>query len=178
MIASKSARFLLRGQDPVLRTNFSFMFLLLKLFIFFPDFVLCLCPVLSFSFFFRSFPNGIKVDHYRSLLVLIFSSKKCEMAKNNHPRLNEEARGYCILPCHERCACSMYVFVQTKMGFARGCYSLITTNFTIPRVTRSRFRMYQERFACSKYVFLLAKGVFPCGCYSLITHHYQLHTVM
>ena len=58
--------------------------------------------------------SSIKVNRYRSLLIVVFPNKSREIAKNKHPRLNEEARGYCTLPCHERFACSIYVFLRAS----------------------------------------------------------------
>ena len=73
---------------------------------------------------------------------------------------------------HECVACSKYVFLQTKMSFARGCYSLITINFILPRVARITNVLHVLSVCSCKL-----KLFFASSCYSLITINFILPRV-
>ena len=69
---------------------------------------------------------------------------------------------------HTRVACSKCVLLQAKMVFARGCYSLVTVNFILPRVAHIT-NVLHVLSTCSCKL----KWVFARGCYSLITINFS-----
>ena len=119
----------------------------------FPSF--CSIPFifLLLSFRFPSFSNGTNVDRFRFFPLIAFPYKSWHTAKNELPRLNEEARGYYTLP-----------YVESQIGLMvhvipKEKYSNLKMQKRVYKCTHTNYRVRLHLVTAHKFLVPLSRWV-------------------